>query len=67
MVSTVIRKENLIHGLRIRVRGVVQGVGFRPAVWHLASQLQLPGQVLNDGEGVLIEVWGERLVLNEEG
>jgi len=42
----------------IRVRGLVQGVGFRPSVWRLAQQFNLSGHVLNDGEGVLIEVSG---------
>ena len=44
---------------RIRVRGIVQGVGFRPAVWRIASDLGLRGHVANDVEGVLIEVWGD--------
>ncbi len=44
---------------RIRVRGVVQGVGFRPFVYGLARRRQLAGFVLNDGDGVLIEVQGE--------
>lgn len=46
-------------GIKLRVKGKVQGVGFRPFVWQLAHQLQLLGDVLNDGEGVLI-----RLVAN---
>jgi len=44
--------------LRLRVRGAVQGVGFRPHVYGLASQLDLSGFVRNDAEGVLIEVEG---------
>jgi hydrogenase maturation protein HypF len=40
----------------IRVRGLVQGVGFRPFVWHLAQQAGLIGEVLNDGGGVLIRL-----------
>lgn len=44
--------------LKLRIRGVVQGVGFRPFVFRLASELQLRGWVTNSNEGVLIEVEG---------
>ena len=44
--------------LRLRVRGAVQGVGFRPHVYGLASRLGLSGFVRNDAEGVLIEIEG---------
>ncbi|MBA2273818.1 MAG: carbamoyltransferase HypF [Actinobacteria bacterium] len=44
--------------LRLRVGGTVQGVGFRPFVYGLASQLGLGGFVLNDSRGVVIEVEG---------
>ena len=47
-----------LHAEHIRVRGIVQGVGFRPTVWKLAQQYQLTGTVCNDGDGVLIEVVG---------
>lgn len=45
-------------GKAIRARGVVQGVGFRPAIWHLARQHGLTGEVWNDGEGVMIHAFG---------
>lgn len=45
-------------GARIRIRGQVQGVGFRPNVWRLAHECRLTGQVLNDADGVLIEAFG---------
>ncbi len=37
---------------RIRITGIVQGVGFRPYVWHLAHELKLTGWVRNDAVGV---------------
>ncbi len=45
--------------LKLRVRGLVQGVGFRPTVWRLANECCLTGDVLNDGGGVVVRVWGE--------
>ena len=44
--------------LRFRVRGVVQGVGFRPAIYRLAQACGLSGAVWNHPEGVTIEVQG---------
>jgi hydrogenase maturation protein HypF len=44
--------------VEIRVRGTVQGVGFRPTVWRLACDEGLVGEVFNDGFGVLILTTG---------
>ncbi len=43
---------------RVEVRGIVQGVGFRPFVYRLARELALDGWVRNDAAGVTIEVEG---------
>src|ERR1035438_2067816 len=47
----------------IRVRGAVQGVGFRPFVFRLARDMGLAGWVRNDADGVSIEVEGPALSL----
>ena len=46
-------------GLQVHISGIVQGVGFRPFVYELASQLALKGWVRNSAAGVDIEVDGE--------
>jgi hydrogenase maturation protein HypF len=48
----------------VRVEGVVQGVGFRPHVYRLATGEGLAGHVFNDERGVLIEVEGARADLD---
>ncbi|MEO5894361.1 MAG: carbamoyltransferase HypF [Vicinamibacterales bacterium] len=48
----------------IAVRGIVQGVGFRPFVYTLARRLALQGFVRNTSHGVLIEVQGDAGVLD---
>lgn len=49
---------------RLRVRGVVQGVGFRPFVYRFARSLGLTGWVRNDGGGVEIEIQGSEPILD---
>ncbi|MBO0770448.1 MAG: carbamoyltransferase HypF [Actinobacteria bacterium] len=49
----------------IRVEGIVQGVGFRPFVYSLASRLGLGGLVGNDADGVFAEVEGPPAAVKE--
>ncbi|HKU28676.1 MAG TPA: acylphosphatase, partial [Candidatus Sulfotelmatobacter sp.] len=44
--------------LRITLRGAVQGVGFRPFVYRLATEMSLSGWVLNSSSGLVVEVEG---------
>lgn len=48
------RQRRFIH-----ITGIVQGVGFRPFVYQLAIRHQLAGSVINDSEGVKIDVQGK--------
>src|SRR5262249_19316281 len=54
---------NLVR-VRILIRGVVQGVGFRPFVYRLATELSLTGWVSNSTEGVQIEAEGAKDTLD---
>ena len=57
-MALVAQQTQPAKALRIRVRGAVQGVGFRPHVYGLAQQMGLAGWVLNDSDGVLMHVEG---------
>jgi Hydrogenase maturation factor len=50
--------------LKVIVRGAVQGVGFRPFVYRLASELKLKGWVSNSSQGVFAELEGPRTALD---
>lgn len=47
------------NGVTIRIKGKVQGVGFRPTIWQLANAFNVRGNVSNDAEGVILNVWKE--------
>ncbi len=53
-----------MQGARIHITGIVQGVGFRPFVYNLATRLELTGWVKNTSAGVEIEVDGKKDILD---
>ena len=54
-----------VERLKVWIRGAVQGVGFRPFVYRLATELHLAGWVNNSASGVVIEVDGPPPVLTD--
>jgi len=50
---------------KILVKGIVQGVGFRPFVYNLAKSLNLKGCVINSSKGVIIEIEGDNAAFIE--
>src|SRR6266496_1215252 len=57
---SVLSPQSSAAQLRVEIHGAVQGVGFRPFVYRLATELDLTGWVINDTRGVFIEVEGPR-------
>jgi|tagenome__1003787_1003787.scaffolds.fasta_scaffold20982640_3 hydrogenase maturation protein HypF len=53
-----IGSKSAIERLRITLRGAVQGVGFRPFVYRMATEMSLTGWVLNSASGLVVEVEG---------
>ncbi|MBI4933142.1 MAG: carbamoyltransferase HypF [Actinobacteria bacterium] len=64
-VSTRADLLSHVERRRVRVWGIVQGVGFRPFVQGLAVELGLAGLVGNDAQGVFIEIEGPPVALDE--
>ncbi len=46
------------RALRLRIEGTVQGVGFRPFLYRLASELGLSGSISNEATGVVVDLEG---------
>ncbi|HZU47079.1 MAG TPA: carbamoyltransferase HypF, partial [Mycobacterium sp.] len=65
MTGTLLRSETVRQ--RFTVTGVVQGVGFRPFVHRIATELRLAGFVGNDSGAVFVEAQGPRSSLAEFG
>ncbi len=56
-------RDSRVQRLRVTIRGAVQGVGYRPFVYRLATEMGLAGWVSNTTQGVLIEVEGSLAAL----
>lgn len=65
MVEAAAHGEPPVQRLRLTVRGLVQGVGFRPFVYRLAQELNLAGWVKNGPQGVVIEAEGRAEALRQ--
>ncbi len=63
--SGPVQVEDKIAAERIIVRGLVQGVGFRPTVWRLAHDFKIHGSVTNSGRGVEITAQATAHNLND--
>ncbi len=57
-------QHSVMQGLRVHITGIVQGVGFRPFVYNLATRLEIKGWVKNTSAGVEIEVDGDKDALD---
>ena len=57
-------KKKMKTRLHIAIRGAVQGVGFRPFIYRLATELRLTGWVANSPQGVFLEAEGEKPLLD---
>jgi hydrogenase maturation protein HypF len=64
VTNSSIRLNSLQNGVEIRVRGIVQGVGFRPFVFQLASRFSIGGSVTNTSDGVVIKAYAPETSLN---
>ncbi len=55
-----VKEKGKVKRLHITIKGIVQGVGFRPFIYNLAKSYLLCGYVLNNTKGVEIEVEGKK-------
>lgn len=65
MYNSIFVSANPATRLKIAIRGAVQGVGFRPFIFRLATGLGLTGWVNNSPQGVFLEVEGPRPALEQ--
>lgn len=64
-VSIIEQHFKLIQKVKIIIRGVVQGVGFRPFIYRLAKELNIKGWIINSSQGVFIEAEEVRIILEQ--
>ncbi|HDO06264.1 MAG TPA: carbamoyltransferase HypF, partial [Bacteroidetes bacterium] len=50
----------IVEAYKIEIKGLVQGVGFRPFIYKLAKRHSIRGNVENNNEGVLVQAEGNR-------
>jgi hydrogenase maturation protein HypF len=55
---------SVIQRMHVIIQGAVQGVGFRPFIYRLAREMNLPGWVKNSSQGVFLEVEGKQTELD---
>ncbi len=60
LVSSLSIKKHKAKGVELLIRGIVQGVGFRPFVYTLATRLNISGTVSNSSAGVVIRAVGPK-------
>jgi hydrogenase maturation protein HypF len=58
LAAMALAEKPVVERLRITLHGAVQGVGFRPFVYRLATEMSLTGWVLNSSAGLVVEVEG---------
>ena len=59
------KNDKTMFAVRITIKGLVQGVGFRPFVYRIATQLNLKGNVENRNDGVIIKIEAEQKMIDE--
>jgi len=64
-VAGTAQGQSSLRRLKLTIRGAVQGVGFRPFLYRLATELGLNGWVSNTSRGVLVEVEGAHAQLEQ--
>ena len=65
MDNTVHSGNDKVVRTKLTIEGIVQGVGFRPFIYNLAKHHNLKGYVLNNPQGVQVDIEGEPVDLKK--